>query len=471
MFQLAGFDEATAQKAMKAVMDIETRLAKASRSQVELRDPHANYNKMDMATLLKTFPNFPWENYFVTSGLKGVKEVNVGQPDAMKEAIAVINTVPMDEQKLYLKWNLINESANCLSDTIAQQNFDFYGRTMSGQKVMRPRWKRAVGMVGSAMGEALGQMYVQKYFPAAAKERMVTLVKNLQESLGERIKALPWMSEPTKEKALEKLAAFHVKIGYPDKWKDYSSLEIKNDSYWDNYKRACLWDYNDMISKFGKPVDKDEWGMTPQTVNAYYNPTTNEICFPAAILQPPFFDMNADDAANYGAIGVVIGHEMTHGFDDQGRQYDKDGNMKDWWTKEDAEKFKERAQVMVNFFDSIEVAPGVHGNGALTLGENIADHGGLKIAYQALQKAMKLHPLKTEEGFTPDQRFYLAFARVWAGNIRPEEILRLTKLDPHSLGKWRVDGALPQIDTWYTAFNITPQDPMYIPKDKRVNVW
>ena len=309
---------------------------------------------------------------------------------------------------------------------------------------MQPRWKRAVSTVDGALGEVVGQMYVEKYFPAAAKERMVTLVKNLQTSLGERINALEWMSEPTKAKAQEKLATFHVKIGYPDTWKDYSALDIKNDSYWANIERANEWGgYAEMISKAGKPVDKDEWLMTPQTVNAYYNPTTNEICFPAAILQPPFFDMNADDAMNYGAIGVVIGHEMTHGFDDQGRQYDKDGNLKDWWTEEDAKKFEERAQVMVNFFDSIEVAPGVHANGSLTLGENIADHGGLQVSYHAFKKAMETAPLEVVDGFTPEQRFFLAYANVWAGNIRPEEILRLTKLDPHSLGKWRVDGALP----------------------------
>ena len=342
---------------------------------------------------------------------------------------------------------------------------------MSGKQEMQPRWKRAVSTVDGSLGEVVGQMYVEKYFPAAAKERMVTLVKNLQTSLGERIKELEWMSEPTKEKALDKLAAFHVKIGYPDKWKDYSALEIKDDSYWTNIERANLWDFNEMIAKAGKPVDKDEWLMTPQTVNAYYNSTTNEICFPAAILQPPFFDMNADDAANYGAIGVVIGHEMTHGFDDQGRQYDKEGNLKDWWTEEDAKKFDERAQVMVNFFDSIEVAPGVHANGRLTLGENIADHGGLQVSFQAFKKAMKQTPLEVVDGFTPEQRFFLAYANVWAGNIRPEEILRLTKLDPHSLGKWRVDGALPHIGKWYEAFNITEQDSMFVPKDKRVTIW
>lgn len=336
---------------------------------------------------------------------------------------------------------------------------------------MQPRWKRAVSTVDGSLGEAVGQMYVEKYFPAAAKERMVALVKNLQESLGERIKGLSWMGEETKEKALEKLATFHVKIGYPDKWKDYSSLEIKDDSYWANIERANQWSYNEMIGKYGKPVDKDEWYMTPQTVNAYYNPTTNEICFPAGILQYPFFDMNADDAFNYGAIGVVIGHEMTHGFDDQGRQYDKDGNLKDWWTAEDAKNFEARAAVMANFFDSIEVAPGVHANGEFTLGENIADHGGLQVSYQAFKKATAAAPLKIENGFTPEQRFFLSYANVWAGNIRPEEILKRTKTDPHSLGKWRVDGALPQIGAWYEAFNITEKDPMYLPVDKRVSIW
>ncbi|MDD3039328.1 M13 family metallopeptidase [Bacteroides sp.] len=471
MFQLAGYDEATAKKAVTAVMNIETRLAQASRSQVELRDPHANYNKVDIEKLKKDFPTFNWDVYFTTSGLKDLKEVNVCQPDAMKEVAAIIDTVPLEDQKLYLQWNLIDAAAGYLSDDFVAQNFDFYGKTMSGKQEMQPRWKRAVSTVDGSLGEVVGQMYVEKYFPAAAKERMVTLVKNLQISLGERIKELEWMSEPTKEKALDKLSAFHVKIGYPDKWKDYSALEIKDDSYWANIERANAWDFIEMISKAGKPVDKDEWLMTPQTVNAYYNPTTNEICFPAAILQPPFFDMNADDATNYGAIGVVIGHEMTHGFDDQGRQYDKQGNLKDWWTEEDAKKFDERAQVMVNFFDSIEVAPGVYANGSLTLGENIADHGGLQVSFQAFKKAMEQAPLEVVDGFTPEQRFFLAYANVWAGNIRPEEILRLTKLDPHSLGKWRVDGALPHIGKWYEAFNITEQDSMFVPKDKRAAIW
>lgn len=471
MFRLAGYDEAAAQKAMKAVMNIETRLAKSARSMVELRDPHANYNKKAMADVKEEYAPFAWDVFFSTLGLNDLEEVNIGQPASLKEVNDIINTVALEDQIAYLQWNLINSAASYLSDDFIAQNFDFYGKTMSGKKEMKPRWKTAVSTVDGSLGEAVGQMYVEKYFPAAAKERMVGLVKNLQNSLGERIKELAWMSDATKEKALDKLATFHVKIGYPDKWKDYSSLEIKDDSYWANIERANRWEHAEMIAKAGKPVDKDEWLMTPQTVNAYYNPTTNEICFPAGILQYPFFDMNADDAFNYGAIGVVIGHEMTHGFDDQGRQYDKEGNLKDWWTEEDAKNFEERAQVMVNFFDSIEVAPGVYGNGQLTLGENIADHGGLQVSFQAFKNATAQTPLKDENGFTPEQRFFLAYANVWAGNIRPEEILRLTKLDVHSLGKWRVNGALPQIGAWYEAFGVTEENPMFLPVDKRVSIW
>lgn len=471
MYQLAGFDEATAQKGMEVVMDVETRLAKAFRSLTELRDPHANYNKMSLEDLKKNYPTFNWDVYLSTQGLKDVREVIVGQPASLKAAADILNTLPADKQGLYLQWKLIDAAANSLNDAMIAQNFDFYERTMSGTQDMQPRWKIAVETVSSALGEAVGQMYVEKYFPAAAKERMVTLVKNLQESLGDRIKNLSWMNDSTKVKALEKLATFHVKIGYPDKWKDYSTLEIKDDSFWANVERANLWGHAEMIAKAGKSVDKDEWLMTPQTVNAYYNPTTNEICFPAAILQYPFFDMNADDAFNYGAIGVVIGHEMTHGFDDQGRQYDKDGNLKDWWTEEDAKKFDERAQVMVNFFDSIEVAPGVHANGSMTLGENIADHGGLQVSYQAFKNATSAAPLEKIDGFTPEQRFFLAYAGVWANNTRLEEVLNRTKSDVHSLGQWRVDGALPQIGAWYETFNITEKDPMYIPVEKRVSIW
>lgn len=471
MFQLVGYDKASAQKAMTAVMAIETRLAKIARTKVELRDPHANYNKMAVVDLKKQYPSFAWDVFFTDFGLKGLKEINVGQPASIKEVVNIINTVPLKDQIAYLQWKLIDGSASYLSDAINAQNFDFYSTTMNGVKVMKPRWKRAVSVVDGSLGEAVGQMYTEKYFPAAAKERMVSLVKNLQVSLGQRIQNLAWMSDATKAKAQEKLSAFHVKIGYPDKWKDYSALQIKNDSYWENVERANRFEMAYMINKANKPVDKDEWQMTPQTVNAYYNPTTNEICFPAGILQYPFFDMNADDAFNYGAIGVVIGHEMTHGFDDQGRQYDKDGNLKDWWTAEDAKNFETRSAVMVNFFDNIEVAPGVHANGKFTLGENIADHGGLQISYQAFKNATANAPLDSIDGITPDQRFFLAYAGVWAGNIRPEAILSRTKSDPHSLGKWRVNGALPQIGAWYKAFNITEKDPMYLPVEKRVSIW
>jgi len=471
MFQLAGYDKASAQKAMTAVMAIETRLAKVARTKVELRDPHANYNKMSVADLKKQYPSFAWDVFFTDFGLKGLKDINVGQPASIKEVVNIINTVPLKDQIAYLQWKLIDGSASYLSDAINAQNFDFYSTTMNGVKVMKPRWKRAVSVVDGSLGEAVGQMYTEKYFPAAAKERMVSLVKNLQVSLGQRIQNLAWMSDATKAKAQEKLSAFHVKIGYPDKWRDYSALQVKNDFYWENVERVNRFEVAYMINKANKPVDKDEWQMTPQTVNAYYNPTTNEICFPAGILQYPFFDMNADDAFNYGAIGVVIGHEMTHGFDDQGRQYDKDGNLKDWWTAEDAKNFETRSAVMVNFFDNIEVAPGVHANGKFTLGENIADHGGLQISYQAFKNATANAPLESINGITPDQRFFLAYAGVWAGNIRPEAILSRTKSDPHSLGKWRVNGALPQIGAWYKAFNITEKDPMYLPVEKRVSIW
>lgn len=471
MFELAGFTTEQAKKNAEAVMKIETRIAKASFSAVEQRDPHANYHKMTIEEVKKQIPGIDWDMYFTTMGLKDVKNLSVSQVEPIKEVGNIINTVPLNEQIAYMQWKLIDSAARYLSDDFLAQNFDFYEKVLSGKKEQKPRWKNAVGTVENVLGEAVGQMYVQKYFPAEAKERMIKMVKNLQTALGERIQTLEWMSDTTKVKAMEKLNSFYVKVGYPDKWRDYTALDIKNDSYWANVGRAMQFEYDYMLNKAGKPVDRDEWGMTPQTVNAYYNPSTNEICFPAGILQYPFFDMNADDAFNYGAIGVVIGHEMTHGFDDQGRQFDKDGNLKDWWTAGDAKRFNERAQVMVNFFDSIEVLPGLRANGSLTLGENIADQGGLQVSYQALKNATKDAPLAVQDGFTPEQRFFLAYANVWAGNIRDEQIRVYTKSDPHSLGKWRVDGALPQIGTWYEAFNITDKDPMYLPVEKRVSIW
>ena len=471
LFQLAGFSEADAQQKVADVMEIETAIAKVSRSATELRDPEANYHKMSFDELKKTIAGIDWDAYMKGLGIQAPAELNVEQVEPIQEVARLMNTLPLSKHVSYLEYNLLDAAASCLSDDFVAARFDFYGKVLSGRQVNQPRWKRAVNSVNGMLGELVGEMYVEKYFPAAAKERMVKLVKNLQTALGERIDAQEWMSDSTKIRAHEKLAAFHVKVGYPDKWKDYSKLEIKNDSYWANVCRASEWGFNDMYSRIGKPVDKDEWLMTPQTVNAYYNPSTNEICFPAAILQPPFFNMEADDAANYGAIGVVIGHEMTHGFDDQGRQFDKDGNLTDWWAPGDADRFKERAQVMVDFFNKIEVLPGLQANGELTLGENLADHGGLSVAYLAFQNATKDAPLGVVDGFTPEQRFFLAYATLWAGNIRDEQIRVYTKSDPHSLGKWRVNGALPHIQAWYDAFHITPSDPLYVAPENRVNVW
>ena len=471
LFQLAGFSEADAQQKVADVMEIETAIAKVSRSATELRDPEANYHKMSFDELKKTIAGIDWDAYMKGLGIQAPAELNVEQVEPIQEVARLMNTLPLSKHVSYLEYNLLDAAASCLSDDFVAARFDFYGKVLSGRQVNQPRWKRAVNSVNGMLGELVGEMYVEKYFPAAAKERMVKLVKNLQTALGERIDAQEWMSDSTKIRAHEKLAAFHVKVGYPDKWKDYSKLEIKNDSYWANVCRASEWGFNDMYSRIGKPVDKDEWLMTPQTVNAYYNPSTNEICFPAAILQPPFFNMEADDAANYGAIGVVIGHEMTHGFDDQGRQFDKDGNLTDWWAPGDADRFKERAQVMVDFFNKIEVLPGLQANGELTLGENLADHGGLNVAYLAFQNATKDAPLGVVDGFTPEQRFFLAYAILWAGNIRDEQIRVYTKSDPHSLGKWRVNGALPHIQAWYDAFHITPSDPLYVAPENRVNVW
>lgn len=471
LFQLAGFSEADAQQKVADVMEIETAIAKVSRSATELRDPEANYHKMSFDELKKTISGIDWDAYMKGLGIQVPAELNVEQVEPIQEVARLMNTLPLSKHVSYLEYNLLDAAASCLSDDFVAARFDFYGKVLSGRQVNQPRWKRAVNSVNGMLGELVGEMYVEKYFPAAAKERMVKLVKNLQTALGERIDAQEWMSDSTKIRAHEKLAAFHVKVGYPDKWKDYSKLEIKNDSYWANVCRASEWGFNDMYSRIGKPVDKDEWLMTPQTVNAYYNPSTNEICFPAAILQPPFFNMEADDAANYGAIGVVIGHEMTHGFDDQGRQFDKDGNLTDWWAPGDADRFKERAQVMVDFFNKIEVLPGLQANGELTLGENLADHGGLNVAYLAFQNATKDAPLGVVDGFTPEQRFFLAYATLWAGNIRDEQIRVYTKSDPHSLGKWRVNGALPHIQAWYDAFHITPSDPLYVAPENRVNVW
>ena len=471
MFRLAGFTDEEARKDADAVLKVETMLAEAAYDNVKLRDPQANYHKTKVTDLKREVPGIDWDVYLAATGLGGIEELNVGQPEVLKAVADIWNKLPLNEQKAYLQWKVLDEAGSYLSDAFAAENFDFYGKTLSGQQQIKPRWKRAVGTVNGVLGEAVGQMYVEKYFPAAAKERMTALVANLQSALGERIKNLTWMSEETKAKALEKLSTIYVKVGYPNKWRDYSGLEIKDDSYWGNIMRSNEFDYNYMIADAGKPVDRDRWFMTPQTVNAYYNPTTNEICFPAGILQYPFFDMNADDAFNYGAIGVVIGHEMTHGFDDQGRQYDKEGNLADWWTETDAVNFGAGTQKLVNHFDSIEVLPGLFANGKLTLGENIADHGGLQVAYTAFKEATAGKELPVIDGFTPEQRFFLAYANVWAGNIRDEQIRVQTKSDPHSLGRWRVNGALPHINAWYEAFGIQEGDPLYLAPEKRAVIW
>ena len=456
---------------VEAVLALETRLARASRSRTELRDDEKNYNKMSIGELQRDYPGFDWNYYFATMAANDVREVSVGQPETLHEAEAIWAETPLDVLKDYVRWQLIDSSASFLDDDTRAASFDFYGRAMSGRQEDRPRWKRAVAATEQALGEAIGQLYVERHFPPAAKTRMVQLVRNLQVALGQRIDAQTWMSDSTKAAAHEKLDAFIVKVGYPDKWRSYDGLSI-GDSYWENNKAASQWAVLDMVErKLNKPVDNTEWYMTPQTVNAYYNPTTNEICFPAGILQPPFFDMNADDAFNYGAIGVVIGHEMTHGFDDQGAKFDKDGNLRQWWTADDTRNFEERTHVMRDFFSGIEVLPDLCCNGQLTLGENMADHGGLQVAFQAFRNATAAAPLATEGGFTPEQRFFLAYAGVWAGNIRDEEIRQRTKSDPHALGRWRVNGQLPHIDAWYEAFGITETDPMYVPKEERVDIW
>ena len=475
MFQLVGFSEKEAQAKRDNILKLETALARVSRSRTELRDPQKNYNKTTLKEFVANYPHLQLEKVLNASGLesKYLQDLVVGQPEFLAGADQVVAALTPAEYRDYMEWGQVNSAASMLSDEMQKEHFEFFGKVMSGRKEDHPLWRRATRQLESVMGEALGQIYVKKYFPAEAKERMVKLVKNLQSALAERIKAQDWMDDSTKQNALDKLAAFYVKVGYPDKWTDITALTIDPDkSYYENMLECRrFWNKWDIEHKAGKPVDRDDWHMYPQTVNAYYNPTTNEICFPAGILQRPFFDMEADDAFNYGAIGVVIGHEMTHGFDDQGRQYDKDGNMHDWWTEQDAKNFEARTDRYADFFSAIKVLPDLNANGRLTLGENLADHGGLQVAYTAFVNAMKEQPLAPVDGFTPEQRFFLAYAGVWAGNITEEEIRNRTKTDPHSLGRWRVNGALPHIDAWYDAFNVKPGDKMYIPKEERLPLW
>ena len=475
MFGIFGFSNEQAMQKRDAVFRYETALAIISKSRTELRDPQANYNKMTLDEFKSRYPNIPFERLAMAEGIKSehMQEMIVGQPvfmDGLDKLYAALTT---EDLKAYMEWDVIVGAANLLSDDIRHANFDFFGRTMAGRKEEYPLWKRATNSVQSAMGEALGKMYCERYFPASSKKIMEQLVKNLQLALGERIDAQTWMGDSTKANAHKKLSTFYVKIGYPDKWRDYSALVIDpQKSYYENVMATRKF-HNDqeIANKAGKPVDKDEWFMTPQTVNAYYNPTTNEICFPAGILQYPFFDPKADEAFNYGAIGVVIGHEMTHGFDDQGRQFDAQGYMNDWWTASDAVGFNERADLYADFFSNIKVLPDLNANGRLTLGENLADHGGLQVAWYAYKNATAKKPLKEKGGFTADQRFFLSYAGVWAQNINEQEIRNRTKSDPHSLSEWRVNGALPHIDMWYEAFNVKPGDKMFIPKEKRLQLW
>ena len=475
MFQLFGFSKSAAQKKMQNIFAVELALAKVSKSRTELRDPQANYNKMTLQEFKEKYPSLKLEQVMNAQGLKSqyMQELVVGQPTFMEGANQLVATMKPAQYRDVMEWGVILGSTGYLNDEVREANFEFFGKVMSGRKQDHPAWRRATNQVERFMGQALGKMYVEKYFPAASKERMLRLVKNLQIALGERIAAQNWMTDSTKVNALLKLSTFYVKVGYPDKWIDMTKLSVDpTKSYFEN-ALACqkFWNDYSIEHRAGKPVDNDDWHMTPQTVNAYYNPTTNEICFPAGILQVPFFDMTADDAFNYGAIGVVIGHEMTHGFDDQGRQYDKDGNMHDWWAVSDGEQFKERTDKYADFFSAIKVLPDLNANGRLTLGENLADHGGLQVAYAAFKSATKNNPLPVIDGMTPDQRFFLAYAGVWAGNITEAEIRNRTKSDPHSLGRWRVNGALPHIDMWYEAFGVKPGDKMYIPKEQRLPLW
>lgn len=472
LFVLAGYSESAADSAAQSVMKVETELARLAYSREELRDPQKNYNRMAYTDFAQRESAFDWTAFFRAMGVDSLTHLDASQLAFFDGLNNLYPQLPLQTIKDYLSYTLLNNAASYLDDDFYNTQFDFYGRTLSGQQEPRARWKRSLSTTDAVLSEALGEIYVERYFPQSSKERMLKLVANLQEALGQHIAQLEWMSDETKARALEKLAAVTVKIGYPDKWRDYSALEISTEkSYWENLKNASMFETAYMLDKIGKEVDKSLWYMSPQTVNAYYNPTTNEICFPAGILQPPFFYAEADDAINYGAIGVVIGHEMTHGFDDMGRQFDKEGNLNDWWTPEDTRQFNLRADRLVEQYDQIVVIDTVHANGRFTLGENIADQGGLRIAYTAFKNATEGAEQTPIDGFTPDQRFYLAYANLWASNIRDEEILRRTKTDPHSLGKWRVNAALRNLETFYQAFGITAEQPMYMAPEERVVIW
>ena len=474
MLTLLGEPAGKAAEDAKKIMALETKLAEASRTRVQLRDPIKNYNKMGVRQLQDLTPDWNWSDYFKKIDLVEPGDINVRQPEFFKAAANSFKSTPIDDWKAYLRWNLINATAPYLSKDFVDEEFDFNERTLRGTQQIKPRWKRVIASEDDAIGEALGKLYVGFYFPPEAKARALELVNNLKEALADRIKTLDWMDEPTKKEALKKLEAFQVKIGYPDKWLDYSLLQIDRGPFVLNTIRAEKFEADRDVQKIGKPVDRTDWGMTPPTVNAYYNPNMNEIVFPAGILQPPFFYANADDAVNYGAIGAVIGHEMTHGFDDQGRQFDAVGNLRDWWSKKSAEEYDKRRKAVVDQYSSYEPLPGLHLNGELTQGENIADIGGVKLAYAALQKALDKHPeerTKKIDGLTPEQRFFLSFAAIWRSKIRDEDQKLRLNTDPHSPAQFRVNGPLSNLPEFQQAFNIPDGSPMVRPADKRVNIW
>uniref|UniRef100_UPI003FED5CB1 M13 family metallopeptidase n=1 Tax=Prevotella sp. TaxID=59823 RepID=UPI003FED5CB1 len=472
LFTLTGADEATAEKKTQAVIAIETEIAKASYDKVKQRDIDANYHKMTYTQLVSDFPGIDWGNVFLASGFPAFDYVDVGQPEPIHAVEKILAETPLDDLKTYAQAKVISGATSKLSDDFRKASFELR-KAMVGSKQDQPRWKRAVAVVSDRLGEAIGKMYVERYFPESSKKRMLELVHNLQTALAQRIDEATWMGDATKAQAKDKLSNFIVKIGYPDKWKNYDGLQVNDSlSLYENLCNISRWATDDYIAKrVNKKVDKTLWQMTPQTINAYYDPSTNEICFPAAILQPPFFDPNADDAVNYGAIGGVIGHEMSHGFDDQGSQFDKYGNQRNWWTAQDKKNFDARTKVLADWFSSFDVLPGIKVNGKQTLGENIGDNGGLNISFRALQNSMKEHPLAVKDGFTPEQRFFLAWGRVWASNMTDEVVKYLLTVDVHSPNYARVNAALPMIDAWYKAFNVKKGDKMFVPKNKRAHVW
>lgn len=472
LFTLTGADEATAEKKTQAVIAIETEIAKASYDKVKQRDIDANYHKMTYTKLISDFPGIDWGNVFLASGFPAFDYVDVGQPEPIHAVEKILAETPLDDLKTYAEAKVISGATSKLSDDFRKASFELR-KAMVGSKQDQPRWKRAVAVVSDRLGEAIGKMYVERYFPESSKKRMLELVHNLQTALAQRIDEATWMGDATKAQAKDKLSNFIVKIGYPDKWKNYDGLQVNDSlSLYENLCNISRWATDDYIAKrVNKKVDKSLWQMTPQTINAYYDPSTNEICFPAAILQPPFFDPNADDAVNYGAIGGVIGHEMSHGFDDQGSQFDKYGNQRNWWTAQDKKNFDARTKVLADWFSSFDVLPGMKVNGKQTLGENIGDNGGLNISFRALQNSMKEHPLAVKDGFTPEQRFFLAWGRVWASNMTDEVVKYLLTVDVHSPNYARVNAALPMIDAWYKAFNVKKGDKMFVPKNKRAHVW